>query len=251
MTDSHQDKTGSNQWPVTDWSDLARTAVSVGHDADRLGRLVQKYQDPLRRFLILSFPSLHDNADEILQDFSQDKILKAGWLSRANRTRGRFRDFLKTSLRNFVHDRLRRQAGAPTSLEVLQIDPAAEQNNDELFDLSWVREVLSETLKRMKEDCHTQVRNQPNRSKIWEVFQLRVLQPIFEDVEPLGYGELVVRCGVRSPFEAQNLLATAKRMFARHFGQVIQEYEGCGQPMREEVEHFRNFLATVSKRKNH
>ena len=44
----------------------------------------------------------------LLQEFAEDKILKTGWLQRADQSRGRFRDFLKTSLRHFVLDRLNR-----------------------------------------------------------------------------------------------------------------------------------------------
>jgi DNA-directed RNA polymerase specialized sigma24 family protein len=250
MKESPSDKNAaSSQWPVTDWSDLARTAVSVGQETERLEQLIFRYQRPLRRYLLLVFPFLENESDEILQDFAQDKLLKTGWLSRANRARGRFRDFLKSSLKNFVNDRLRKNARAPGSLDALLIDPPAEQQNDDLFDLNWLQEVLAETLRRMEVDCERPVKNQPNRTRIWDVFRLRFVQPILEDREPLGYRELVERCGIRSLFEAHSLLATGKRMFVRLFGQVIGEYEGRGAALREEVEHFRGFLARISSKK--
>jgi DNA-directed RNA polymerase specialized sigma24 family protein len=239
----------SSQWPVTDWSDLARTAVSVGKEAERLEQLILRYQRPLRSYFLSVFPFLENESDEILQDFAQDKILKSGWLGRANRARGRFRDFLKSSLKNFVNDRLRKNANAPGSLDALLIDPPAEQQNDDLFDLNWLQQVLAETLRRMELECQRPVKNQLNRPRIWEVFRLRVVQPILGDQEPVGYGELVERCGIRSLFEAHSLLATGKRMFVRLFGQVIGEYEGRGAALREEVEHFRGFLARISSKK--
>src|SRR5208337_430887 len=71
-----------------------------------LDRLVRLYWQPLKIFLLTAFPSLKNQADTLLQDFAEDKLLQEGWLRKADQNRGRFRDFLKTSLRNFVLNRL-------------------------------------------------------------------------------------------------------------------------------------------------
>ena len=101
-------------------------------------------------YLAATFPSLKDQAEALLQDFAEDKILKQGWLRRANQNRGRFRDFLKTSLRNFALDRLNRAENrhAPVSLDNLAVEPAAEQAGAEEFDLTWARVVLARDLRR-------------------------------------------------------------------------------------------------------
>lgn len=44
-----------------------------------------RYHGPLRKCLPSVFPFLENEAEEILQDFSQDKLLIAGWLCRADR----------------------------------------------------------------------------------------------------------------------------------------------------------------------
>src|ERR1019366_9096192 len=97
--------TGSSIFPRTDWAELGKTSEA---DEARLDRLIRAYWEPLKIFLVATFPSLKDQADLLLQDFAEDKILKKGWLQRADHTRGKFRDFLKTSLRNFVLDCLDR-----------------------------------------------------------------------------------------------------------------------------------------------
>ncbi len=99
------DSTASSIFPRTDWAELGQAAEA---DEARLDRLIRLYWPPLRIYLAASFPSLKDQADVLLQEFAEDKILKKGWLQRADRERGQFRDFLKTSLRNFVLDRLNR-----------------------------------------------------------------------------------------------------------------------------------------------
>src|SRR5438309_4462202 len=108
----------SSIFPRTDWAELAAVTES---DEVRLDRLIRRYWAPLRIFLVATFPGLREQAETLLQDFAEDKILKQGWLRQADRRRGQFRDFLKTSLRNFVLDRLSRAdiKHAPVSLDTL------------------------------------------------------------------------------------------------------------------------------------
>src|ERR1019366_2767135 len=103
--DMPSDTSASSIFPRPGWAPLGQTPES---DEARLDRLIRAYWAPLRIFLVATFPSLKDQAELLLQDFAEDKILKKGWLQRADRSRGKFRDFLKTSLRNFVLDRLNR-----------------------------------------------------------------------------------------------------------------------------------------------
>ena len=234
---------------MTDWSGVGHAAASVGKDADRLNQLILRYQRPLLVYLLAAFPSLESNADELLQDFAQDKILRQGWLGKASRERGRFRDFLKTSLRNFVHGYLRRNASAPASLDELGLDVPAEERSPELFDLDWARTVLAEVLQRMEDDCRGPGEGQPRRTCIWEVFRLRMLQPALEDSEPAGYEEIVRQFGIVSPADAQNMLGTAKRIFTRHLNAVIREYETSERAVKAEIEDLKRFLSGFSKGK--
>ena len=199
-------------------------------------------------YLLSTFPGLKDQSEEILQDFAQDRILKEGWLGKADRDRGRFRHFLKTSLKNYVGDRLRAEAKLPYSIEELELEPAAEEKAANLFDLNWARAILAETLSRMERDCQTPGKEQPQRSRIWEVFRLRVLLPALDGGEPVAYEELVARTGVVSAIEAQNLLATAKRIFSRHLNKVIAEYEQEGEAARAEVADMKQFLSASANR---
>ena len=109
----------SSIFPRTDWAALGKAAEG---DEARLDRLIRQYWAPLKIFLVATFPALRDEAEVVLQEFAEDKILKKGWLQRADRNRGQFRHFLKTSLRNFVLDRLNRAdvKHAPVSLEELE-----------------------------------------------------------------------------------------------------------------------------------
>jgi DNA-directed RNA polymerase specialized sigma24 family protein len=241
------ESSASSIFPRTDWAELGRAGES---DEARLDRLIRTYWAPLRIFLLAAFPSLKDQADLLLQDFAEDKILKKGWLQRADRRRGKFRDFLKTSLRNFVLDRLSRPEfkHPPVSLDELAHDPPAAAAPSEEFDLTWVRTVLAQTLCRMEADCKDPSADQPRRGFIWDMFRLRLLDPVFEDAAPPPYEELIARFGLRSPTDASNLLLSGKRIFKMHLGRVIQEYAEQDAATAAEIQDLEEFLGRLARR---
>ena len=213
--------TGSSIFPRTDWAELSKAGEA---DAARLDRLIRLYWEPLKVFLAATFPGLRDQADILLQDFAEDKLLKEGWLRRADQTRGRFRDFLKTSLRNFVLDRLNRAEvkNPPISIEELQQELPQPDSPSEEFDLAWARTVLAETLRRMEADCKDPGEDQPRRGQIWEMFRIRLLEPIFNDAAQPSYDQLIDQFGLKSPTDASNTLLSAKRIFKAHLSKVIK-----------------------------
>jgi len=240
------DSTASSIFPRTDWAELGRTTEA---DEARLDRLIRLYWTPLRVFLLASFPSLKDQADVLLQEFAEDKILKKGWLQRADRQRGQFRDFLKTSLRNFVLDRLSRAEvkHAPVSLDELEADPPSPEATAEAFDLTWVRIVLAETLRRMEADCQDPA-GQPRRGQIWDMFRIRLLEPLFHDAPQVPYDQLIESFGLKSPTDASNMLLSAKRIFKSHLTRVIKDYAEQDAATAAEIRALEEFVAGLARK---
>src|SRR6266568_3712392 len=192
--------------------------------------VVNRYFGALRLYLagLLSrFPEYRSEADDLLQDFIKDKILHPGWLEKADPNKGRFRDLLKSSLRNFVTGEIRKREAAKRGgqapiiplQELEQEIPGPEPVSDS-FDMAWLQMLLAQTLERMKQSCAVCENNH-----IWKIFEMRVLRPALEGVEAPPYEKLVTEFGLRSPAQATNALATGKRMFARHLRTVIAQYE--------------------------
>ena len=213
-------------------------------------RLIRQYWTPLRIFLVATFPALRDQAETFLQDFAEDKIIKKGWLQQANRKRGHFRDFLKTSLRNFILDRLDRAEvrHAPASLDDIEHDLPGPEAPSEEFDLSWAQTVLAETLKRMEADCKDPSADQPRRSYIWEMFRIRLLEPLLNDAPQVPYEQLIEKFELRSPTDASNLLLSGKRIFKAHLGRVIQEYAGQDAATAVEIRALEEFLGRLAQK---
>jgi DNA-directed RNA polymerase specialized sigma24 family protein len=233
-------------FPRTDWAELTKAA-----DAEQapLDRLIRIYWQPLKIFLVATFPGLSGQADELLQDFAGDKMLREGWLKKADQTRGRFRDFLKISLRNFILDHLSRAEvkNPPIPLDELEQEISETPATAEEFDLAWTRAVLSETLRRMEADCQKPGKDQPRRSCIWEMFRIRLLEPLFHDAPQMPYDQLVQRFGLKSPLDASNTLLSGKRIFKAHLDEVIRDYAGKDAATDLEVEALKDFLGKLSK----
>jgi len=237
----------SSIFPRTDWAGLGKAAEA---DEARLHPKIRLYWAPLRIFLVATFPSLKDQAEVLLQEFAEDKILKEGWLRRADRNRGKFRDFLKTSLRHFVLDRLNRAEArhAPISLEELEQELPDPARPGEEFDLTWVRAVLGETLRRMEANCCDPAADQPRRTFIWEMFRIRLIDPVLNDAPQTPYDELIGRFALKSPTDASNLLLSGKRMFKTHLAKVIKEYAEQDTATAAEIQALEDFVSHLAKR---
>ena len=237
----------SSIFPRTDWAELGKAAAA---DEVLLDRLIRLYWQPLKIYLVATFPGLKNQADTLLQDFAEDKMLKEGWLRRADQNRGRFRDFLKTSLRNFVLNRLNlaEVKNPPISMEELEHELPQPDAPSEEFDLVWARTMLAETLRRMEADCKNPGEDQPRRSYIWEIFRIRLLEPIFNDAAQPSYDQLIDQFGLKSPTDASNTLLSAKRIFKTHLSKVIKEYAGQDAATAAEIQALEDFLIRLAKR---
>jgi RNA polymerase sigma-70 factor (ECF subfamily) len=141
------------------WTQMFRNTKSVEKQADKPAGpprdLVLRYYGAVYRYL-LGIARDEDVAMELTQEFA-GRFLR-GDFKKANPERGRFRDFLKVSLRNLVMDHFRkqkyqrdkgpRQLPDESSVPGMEADPNA---NDEAFVSSFREEVLARTWEALAE----------------------------------------------------------------------------------------------------
>jgi len=235
-------------FPSTHWSEV----FSAGQPEQEKGRkalenLLVRYEPALKTHLIARFRLTEDQAMDLLQEFVLTKVLEKNLVGRADQARGRFRTFLLSSLDNSVLGQMRRQAAQKRSPgeAILSFDEAAESEASfrltswaDDFDVSWAREVISETLRRMQRHCEDS-----GRADIWGVFDGRVLGPSLGGSDPLPYEQAVERYGFQFPAQAFNVLTTGKRMFARVLRSVVAEYAADEQDVEAEIRELFAILA--------
>lgn len=223
-------KNGNNQpmaaFPTTHWSLVAR-AGGGGIDTQRqaLVDLLNRYIPALRLHLIARKRVDEHRADDFLQGFLTSKIIEQGIIERAEKEKGKFRTFLLTALDRFLISEIRKDKAAKRGSDATNsigedtdIAQTLDQPDDQ-FDVAWARQLLTEAIRRTREEAKGS-----GREDVWGVFETRVLDPLLNDAQPLEYEQLVARFGLTSPSQASNLLVTGKRMFARNLRSLVAEY---------------------------
>jgi len=184
-----------------------------------LETLLRRYYPALRKHLVVRKRMSREQADDLLQGFVAAKLLEGRLLTKVDLSKGKFRWFLVRSLDNYVCDELyrpTRPVSLTEELEQFVAEPAVEAD---IFELSWVRQVLFETLAALKADCEAK-----GQKRIWEVFRIRLLEPMLIGKPVPAYADLVERLSFTTAEQSANALVTAKRKFKEAFDRVVADY---------------------------
>lgn len=226
-------------FPLTHWSLVKRAGVTdPAARKEALQMLLARYIPALRSYLVVVLQRPGDEADEIVQGFITEQLLSKSLIANADQSKGRFRTYLLTSLRNYAVDTFRRQRRRRA--EMLDQDGVADIGHDaETMVLAhWAQSLLGTVITAMKQECVT---NQ--RMDIWQVFEERILLPIFGDTVPPSYVDLAKRLKLASPTQAANLLITGKRMYMRLLRAAVGEYERNPEDIDNEISDLHRLLA--------
>src|SRR5687767_826069 len=120
----------TGEFPSTRWSLVCR-AAEAGENEAALELLLQQYLRPMKRYVTARWRINAAAADDLLQEFVAEKILKQEILATAEANRGKFRSFLLTVLNRFSSNyfrdqrRMKRGGGAVQSLTDVEANLAA------------------------------------------------------------------------------------------------------------------------------
>jgi len=157
------DHGGRRHFATTRWSLVLRAGAgaSVSGADEALASLCETYWYPLYAFLRSQGRSA-DEAQDLTQAFFT-RMLEKRSIRRADPTRGRFRSFLLTSLKNFAaneRDReLASKRGGATqilSLELetadgrFRLEPPSDETPETIFDRRWAVTLLDRALARLR-----------------------------------------------------------------------------------------------------
>lgn len=212
-----------SRFPNTRWSLVGRAAASDELTRQQaLAELLVAYTPALRAFLVETRRVPPALAEDLLQDFVCDKVLAQNLVHHADQGRGKFRNLLLKALNNFVTTRLQREYAAralTAGFDASMLAALTAPQSPDRFEQEWVQQVVREALQLMETDCGIR-----GRTDLWEIFCLRVVEPLLHDTEPLDYAQIIRRFDLRTPREAINLLASAKRRFFTHVRTAVGRY---------------------------
>lgn len=135
----------------TQWSvirEAHRSTVTENSAASARESLVMRYSSAIRNFVKMVVRDDH-LVDEIAQD-ALVRLLK-GDFSGADPNRGRFRDLLKTAIRNMIKNHWAKEnRRASVDFDLDQVDDAKPSSEDEFWATQWTETVLSIAWERLK-----------------------------------------------------------------------------------------------------
>lgn len=200
----------------TDWTVLITARDrSASPGADAFARLIAAYQAAMLDHVRRRFRVETEMAQDIVQQFIVERLLEQNLLAKADRSRGKFRALLVTSLNNFCVDYFKRKLNRPVpSDDVDDLDSAVDPIDP--FDRAWAEGILAEALAQTSTQLIA-----GGREHYWKLFVARVVRAAYDEPEPAEYSVLCQALGFHSPRDATNALTTAKRTFERVISDLL------------------------------
>jgi DNA-directed RNA polymerase specialized sigma24 family protein len=226
------------------WSVVLRAgSTSDPESTAALERLCRLYWQPLHAFARRSGFSEHDSQD-LTQAFLADLLQRQG-LSRVDRNRGRFRNFLLASFRHFLANRRREgraeKRGGGQFLESLEemaegnmhVEGTDAMTPELQYERVWAMSLLDRILDRLRGEYAASGR-----------------EALFEALQPFlaaagghhGYGELGRKLGM-----AESTVGVVVHRMRRRYGELLREEITATVESPEEVDdELRHLLRVVS-----
>jgi len=208
---------------TTLWSDLRRLKDwRTPEGRALLDRLLMQYWKPVYAYARTRWGKSNEDAKDLTQDFFA-MLMERGSLETVDPARGRFRQFLKTSLEHFLIDEqrsaTRQKRGGRTRR--FQLDPdlpvvADVASPDEAFDREWTRGLLAWGVGALREKMASH-----GKTAAFECFRECDVEP--GPAGPPSYAELAKRHGI-SESDVRNGLHQARALFRVIVRQKVAEY---------------------------
>lgn len=244
---------GGGMFPSTRWSLIEQVDGSrATHSREALGELVDLYRPALMKYLRFVCRLSEDRAEDTLQGFLTEKVVRDELIRHADQRRGRFRTFLKTVLNNYVRSEARRnnaqkrKADRAVPVSMLGEGGAgegAEQATPDVFEVEWARTLLQEGLDRFQSECA-----ESDCMYLWDILNARLVGPALADHEPESYRDLVDRMGFTSPSQVWNALNKATTRVVWHIKSLIAAYAKDEQEMEEEIHDLFRILSRTEQK---
>lgn len=178
---------GVGDFPVTSWTSVLRAADPHSPEArDHLGRLCNLYWKPVYAHIRRRWAKTNEDAKDLTQTFFA-WFMEKGCMERVERGRGRFRNFLKVILDNFLKDqeRARKALAKGGGVRIFSIDAgddpmvlaAASDSRPVEFDEVWAATMLDQALKTLRERYASN--GQENHFRAFEKYYLGQAQPTY------------------------------------------------------------------------
>jgi DNA-directed RNA polymerase specialized sigma24 family protein len=215
---------GVSQFQTTEWTQVQKSGLNQAV----MGELYLKYRKPV--YLYLRGRGFKDDqARELIQDFFTEKVLGQQLFHKADRSKGKFRTFLLTAIRNYAIDRHR------TAKPMQQLDdnlghPSHKDEPSKAFNRAWATQVLEQTLKELELESQMHGKQQH-----WNIFRVWLVEPDLSPDKP-DMASLCRQLGIKDASTAYNMISNMKGRFKVILRRCLHRYVSSESQIDEEIQ---------------
>lgn len=238
-----------NRFKTTQWSCIlnARTKDETRRKLI-LDDLITTYWRPVYCYLRhKGFDN--ETAKDLTQDFFSEIVLGRNLVLQADQSKGKFRTFLLVALERFVVSNLRfmgrlkrggqAQVMKLESDDLANLDQAASGPDPSFaFCHAWATQILEQVLVELEEEYPS-----TERADYWEIFRLKILDPIFTNINGPSYEELSERFAVGNKSTTANIVTTVKRRFQTIMKRYLRDLAGSEAAAEEDFNEIFRILS--------
>lgn len=217
-------------FPTTHWAEIRRLQdMPVEERRAALGEFLERYTPAMLSYVRYFFGDLLGNqdAEQLVHDFTVDRILVYDLIAKVTARRGRLRSLLKVALKNYCKTQISAANSRlkPSSQRIDAVAVEAEAS----FEQSWAENVAAEAAMRVEERFLSR-----GRRDYLRLLQVRVLDPARGNENLVTSRELAKELGCTEQV-MRSKLAKAKREFVEALREVVAEYAECCRGVDEEL----------------
>lgn len=229
---------------TTSWTVVVEAGADPAQSRLALGELCRRYWYPLYAFLRRRGAKAEDAEDTVQAFFCW--LTESGVVGRADPTRGRFRTFLITALKQFAarrHERAaaaKRDPGRPVvSIDAAvaadgrrryQQEPSHDLTPDKQFEYAWAMSVIDQAMRRLRDEWE-----QAGKGDRFDALRESLTGP-----SDTSGRELAARLGM-----SEGAVRVAVHRLKRRYGEILREEVGCTVDGGEQVDEELNHLMTA------
>lgn len=233
----HTSMGGKNyQFPETEWTKI----LSPLKRENVYSELYKKYWKPLY-FYLRGRGFSNEEAKDLVQGFFTDKVLGQELIQKADRTRGRLRNFLLIAVRNYAIIAQRNKTLPQGFVDGAEI-PIKTGNPETDFNRAWADELLQEVLKELKTDC-----SRKGKTIHWKLFQEWLLEPDVE-VNNIRLADIGAKHGITNASKAYNMISIIKERFRAILRNHLLTIVGSDEEVDTEISDFIDIFSQNSTR---
>jgi len=216
---------GVSQFQTTEWTQVQKSELNRAV----MGELYLKYRKPV--YLYLRGRGFKDDqARELIQDFFTNKVLGKQLFRKADRSKGKFRTFLLTAIRNYAIDKHRTSKPMPQLTDDVS-HPSSKGDPVKVFNRAWATQILAQTLNELEAECQMH-----GKHLHWQVFHLWLIEPDPGNAKP-DMASICEKLGIDDASKAYNMISNIKRRFKVIMRRCFQRQVFSESQIDEEIQN--------------